>query len=233
MTVPQSVARWLLVSGLLLCLTYGASIAYRVVASRAALTLFEMSRPAAELPAPQPRALVIPTGSVDQRLWSRKRVTGYLESLAAQFPAPVAVLRIPQAGIEAPLFESTDELVLNRGVGRIAGTALPGEGGNIGIAGHRDGFFRGLKDVIVGDAVILVTPSDTATYIVDRITIVTPNDTSVLAPTATPAVTLVTCYPFYFVGHAPQRYILRCSLRERIPNHAVAAQQGRRPAESP
>jgi sortase A len=232
-TGSRSVGRWLLISGVVLCLTYAGSIVYRVAASRVALRSFEVTRAAADAPPPEPPALAIPTLSVDQRLWSRKRAAGYLESLAAYFPPPSAVLRIAKVNIEAPVFEGTDELVLNRGVGRIVGTAPLGEGGNIGIAGHRDGFFRGLKDVVPGNTVILVTARDTATYIVDRITIVTPNDTSVLAPTATPTVTLVTCYPFYFIGHAPQRYILRCSLRERIPNHAVAAQQERRPAESP
>jgi sortase A len=103
----------------------------------------------------------------------------------------------------------TDDWTLNRAVGHIEGTAGPGAAGNSGIAGHRDGFFRGLKDVAVGDAIELETLGAVHHYRVTRTWIVEPDDVSVLDPTASPAVTLVTCYPFYFVGSAPQRFIVR------------------------
>jgi len=109
-------------------------------------------------------------------------------------------------------FGGTDELTLNHGVGRIAGTAHPRDSGNIGIAGHRDGFFRGLKDVAVGDIIDLKTLTGTNTYAVDRIQIVSPRQVEVLGPTSVPSITLVTCYPFYFIGSAPQRYIVTASL---------------------
>jgi sortase A len=83
----------------------------------------------------------------------------------------------------------------------------------MGIAGHRDGFFRGLKDVVLGDALELETTSGTQTYIIDSIKLVTPDDVSVLRNEPTSALTLVTCYPFYFVGSAPQRYIVHASAR--------------------
>ena len=108
--------------------------------------------------------------------------------------------------------EGTDDLSLNRAVGHIAGTPRPGENGNVGIAGHRDGFFRGLKDVSTGDTIEIVTPDGVDKYVIDEITVVNPTDVSVLAPRAQPSVTLVTCYPFYFIGSAPQRYIVRASL---------------------
>ena len=111
------------------------------------------------------------------------------------------------------LFEGTDDPVLNRGVGRIVGTAQVGQTGNMGIAGHRDGFFRGLKDVVLGDVLELDTTSGKQTYIIDSIKLVTPDDVSVLRNEPTSALTLVTCYPFYFVGSAPQRYIVHASLR--------------------
>ena len=101
---------------------------------------------------------------------------------------------------------------LNRGVGRIIGTARPGGPGNIGIAGHRDGFFRGLKDISVGDDVELTTTKERATYIVDQIEIVSPTDVRVLQPRGVSSLTLVTCYPFYFVGDAPNRFIVHASL---------------------
>ena len=107
----------------------------------------------------------------------------------------------------------TDDLSLNRAVGHIAGTALPGDSGNVGIAGHRDGFFRGLKDIVTGDTIEITTQAKTDTYVIDQITIVNPSDVSVLAPRSQPSVTLVTCYPFYFVGSAPQRYIVQASLK--------------------
>jgi sortase A len=127
----------------------------------------------------------------------------------------LAVLRIPALDLEVPILEGTDEVTLNRGVGRIAGTSLPGQGGgNIGIAGHRDGFFRSLKDVRTGDAIELATMSGTDIYVVDRIGVISPNDVAVLQPRTKDSVTLVTCYPFYFVGPAPRRFIVQASLKE-------------------
>ena len=150
---------------------------------------------------------------VDYSLWSEKRIKDYEASLAEHFDRPLAVLRIQKIHLEVPLFEGTDDPVLNRGVGRIIGTAQVGQTGNMGIAGHRDGFFRGLKDVVLGDALELDTTSGTQTYIIDSIKLVTPDDVSVLRNESTSALTLVTCYPFYFVGSAPQRYIVHASLR--------------------
>jgi sortase A len=149
---------------------------------------------------------------VDFNLWSDKRIEAYKQSLALHFDPPVAVLRVERIHLEVPVLEGTDDLTLNRGVGRIAGTARPGEDGNIGIAGHRDGFFRGLKDVKLGDRMELVTTNKTDTYVVDKVEIVTPDNVSVLRATSAPTLTLVTCYPFYFIGSAPQRYIVHASI---------------------
>jgi sortase A len=150
-------------------------------------------------------------------LWSSKRIQGYQESLAAHFAPALALLRIPKLDLEVPILEGTDDLTLNRAVGHIAGTPRPGEDGNVGIAGHRDGFFRGLKDVSTGDTVEIVTPDNVSKYVIDEITVVDPSNTSVLARRAQSSVTLVTCYPFYFIGSAPQRYIVRASLAESGP----------------
>jgi sortase A len=100
---------------------------------------------------------------------------------------------------------------LNRGVGRILGTAQLGQPGNLGIAGHRDGFFRGLKDVGPDDVIEVIRPGQTDFYAITQIQIVDPGNVSVLAPTSTQTLTLVTCYPFYFIGNAPQRYIVTAS----------------------
>jgi len=125
----------------------------------------------------------------------------------------IAILRIPKLRLEVPVLDGTDAITLNRGVGRIRGTALPGEGGNIAIAGHRDGFFRRLKDIHAGDEIELLAAQRTDIYIVDRIVIVDPDDTSVLENGATPALTLVTCYPFHYIGNAPRRFVVEASLK--------------------
>lgn len=148
------------------------------------------------------------TAEVDYSLWAAGRIREYEESLQANLDAPQALFRIPKLQLEVAVLEGTSDLVLNRGVGRIEGTAQIGEVGNIGLAGHRDGFFRGLKDIETGDAMELETLTGTHTYEIDKISIVQPQDVYVLAPTEESRITLVTCYPFYFVGKAPLRYIV-------------------------
>ena len=150
--------------------------------------------------------------SSSNRLWDSARIRAYRSSLAVKFPPPEAILRVPKANIEVPVLEGTDDLTLNRGAGHLPGTALPGQPGNMAITGHRDGFFRGLKDLSAGDIIEVERPGQTDRYLVRNIHIVSPSDTSVLAPTPDSTLTLITCYPFYFVGAAPQRYIVQASL---------------------
>jgi sortase A len=145
----------------------------------------------------------------DLSLWSSKRVNAWRETHKREAPLPLAVLRIPRLRLEVPVLAGTDEWTLNRAVGHIEDTARPGADGNAGIAGHRDGFFRGLKDIRSGDVLEVETLASVQQYQVERTWIVEDEDVSVLDPTATPSVTLVTCYPFYFVGAAPQRFIVR------------------------
>jgi len=119
-------------------------------------------------------------------------------------------------------YKRTLNIILNRGVGHIAGTALPGQPGNIAITGHRDGFFRPLKDAREGDIIEVQRKSQTDRYVVSKIKIVFPSDTSVLNNTADSTLTLITCYPFYFVGAAPQRYIIQASLLPHAPTSSTA-----------
>ncbi len=153
-----------------------------------------------------------PAPDTENPLWSIQRTKSYKANLGKPAES-LAVLRIPALRLEVPVLEGTDALTLNRGVGRIAGTSLPGQGGNIGIAGHRDGFFRPLKDIRRGDLIELVTTTRTDLYAVDRVRITSTADVSVLRPRRNPSLTLVTCYPFYFVGPAPSRYIVEASLK--------------------
>jgi len=204
----RKIERWLLVVGLLLIAVYVGARIHRAVLSRATLERFKVQQQSLK---EQPGRLELVTARPDFSLWSQKRIADYQESLAEHFAPAIGILRIPKIQVEVPVLEGTDDLSLNRGVGRIAGTASPGQNGNIGIAGHRDGFFRGLKDVALGDTIELVTPTQTETYVIDRVVIVDPSDVSILGPRPHPSLTLVTCYPFYFVGSAPKRYIVQAS----------------------
>jgi sortase A len=143
----------------------------------------------------------------DQTLWAAGRVRDYQAALQSPEKA-VAVLTIPSLKLEVPVFGNDDELSLNRGAGLVAGMGTPDTGGNVGIAGHRDGFFRVLKDAKVGDLIEIRTHRKLHRYRVTSINIVDKTDKQVLADTDEPGVTLVTCYPFYYLGNAPQRYIV-------------------------
>jgi sortase A len=167
----------------------------------------------------------VAASGADFSLWDVRRVRAYKEDFKSA-NAPLAVLHISKIGLDAPLLDGTDALTLNHGVGRIFGTARPGEAGNIGIAGHRDGFFRGLKDLKLGDAIELRTKKGMDHYVVDVIEIVKPNDVHVLGPRPVASLTLVTCFPFYFVGSAPQRYIVHASRREFEPAQSNPTEQG-------
>jgi sortase A len=116
-----------------------------------------------------------------------------------------------------------DKKTLRRGAGHIPATALPQqEEGNVGIAAHRDSHFRELKDIREDDTIELTTLDGTFRYQVEWTKIVKPADVSVLEPTDEPALTLVTCYPFYYVGSAPERFIVRAT---RIPEVEVESQE--------
>ena len=126
--------------------------------------------------------------------------------------SPVGRLDIPRLGVSAVVRAGSDARTLRLAVGHSPGTSLPGEGGNVGLAAHRDTFFRRLGEIRADDEVRLVTPDGTFTYRVQSTRVVNPSDVWVLDPTAAPALTLVTCYPFTYVGSAPRRFIVRAHL---------------------
>jgi len=117
-------------------------------------------------------------------------------------------LEIPRLGMSVAVLHGTNSRILRLGAGHIEGTALPGEKGNSAIAGHRDTFFRTLKGIRENDEIHLQTATGLFRYEVDWMKVVAPDDTSVLAPSSESALTLVTCYPFYFLGAAPQRFVV-------------------------
>ena len=201
--------RLLLIFGISLASLYLGNLVYSAVYSRASMQSFWISQASAQTALEEhPQAQGSPP---DLSLWSLKRIKAYQASLLANVPPPLGVLDIPSLRLQVPILEGTDDLTLDRSVGHIAGTAWLTDGGNIGIAGHRDGFFRALKDIHVGDAIDLHSQQGSTHYLVDEIEIVPPDDVSVLGPRAKSSLTLVTCYPFYFVGSAPLRYIVHAS----------------------
>ena len=118
-------------------------------------------------------------------------------------------LELPRLGLSALVAEGVDDATLGVAVGHVPGTAFPGEPGNVALAGHRDTVFRRLADVEPGDRLRFVTPDGGFEYRVDRLDVVGPGRTDVVGPTDEPTLTLVTCYPFGYVGRAPLRYVVR------------------------
>jgi len=132
----------------------------------------------------------------------------------AGLPPPAAGTRlgrieIPSLNMKIMIQEGTDYRTLQRGIGHITGTALLGQRGNVGLAGHRDTFFRDLRNIHKGDEITLVTLTGDTHYRVDQISIVGPRDSGVLRDSGENILTLVTCYPFYYIGNAPKRFIVR------------------------
>jgi len=182
---------------------------YSAVYAHVAVQRFWMSQAAAQS---RPEAQSASDDrSPDTHLWSEKRIRAYRASLLSKVSSPVALLQISSLRLQVPVLEGTDDATLDRAVGHISGTAEPGDMGNIGIAGHRDGYFRGLKDLQIGETIDLYFRKRHLRYIVHDIQIVLPTDVSVLRPQDSNSITLVTCYPFYFVGSAPQRYIVHAT----------------------
>jgi len=204
------------VGSTILVLSIGA-FTYRSVSSGRALEEFDRMRQTEHqtgAKAVVPKKVELKAdGPVDFGLLFLMNDQATTESLKVLNIPPLAVLSFEKLHIRVPVFEGTDDLTLNRGAGWVEGTARPGEDGNIGIAAHRDGFFRALEHAKVGDTMQLDTVFDTATYTVDEIEIVEPERVSVLDPRAVPSITLVTCFPFDYVGAAPRRFIVHAALK--------------------
>jgi sortase A len=201
----------LLVSGLGLLAVFGIARIDRSIGSYNALKSFS-TRSFVEASSLPTREL---TGQIEAPL------SMYQRSAHSESSVPLALLRIPRIRLIVPVLDGTDARTLNHGAGHIPGTARPGEIGNIGVAAHRDGFFRGLKDIEKGDVLQLETAKGTDVYIVNQIRIVAPSDVSVLRPRPESSLTLVTCYPFHFIGSAPKRFIVTAALRK----HSVAGSE--------
>lgn len=219
-----TIERALLFAGLILLALYAGLRIQGAVLSRVAVQTFE--RTARKVPISGNLNKSSGAFQIDFSTWSESRLQSYRQSLARHTAPVLAVLRINSIQLEVPVLNGTDTLSLNRGIGWIRGTTQPGQFGNIGLAGHRDSFFRRLKDLRVGERAELVTHDRTDTFVIDNIRVVNPEDVSVLLPRA-PSLTLVTCYPFYFVGSAPQRYIVHASIVRSVSDRLVASAAGK------
>lgn len=213
--------RLLLSVGLGLLAVFVGAYVHRTVMFRAAMKSFEHARQEATGNLSESKAGAMVTSEdnktkVDDHrpsLSDHSRVRNTASSARRVAEVPLAILRIPKIQLEVPVLKGTDDITLNRGVGQIAGTAAPGEKGNVGIAGHRDGFFRNLNGISKGDVIELETTSASEIYVVDRLLVTGPDDVSVLQPRDAQSLTLVTCYPFHFVGPAPRRFVVQASLK--------------------
>jgi sortase A len=220
-------ALWTL--GVLLLLVFAGGRALGEIERRQAIHAFTASKPAAitaavgnrggfdagTSPATTPAspstwaALPSAPGDPDRSEWSTARVRDHAESRVEDTSLPVALLRIPRVALEVPVFPDVGERNLNRGAGLVDTGAGPDSNGNIAIAAHRDGYFRALRRVEVGDVIELESASQNRRYRIDALSIVDPHDLSPLQSSSGPVLTLITCYPFWFVGNAPQRFIVR------------------------
>jgi sortase A len=215
----QQLIRWLqrifCTAGMALLSFCVLAVTHAQVSSRLSLWVFDVLQQSSA-GVGSPTALEGGDERIDFSLWSLRRIAAYKSSTARILERPIAILRIPRLGLIAPVFEGTDTLTLNRGLGRTRGTARFGESGNVGIAGHRDSFFRRLKDVGTGELIEVVTETEKNDYVVTRTTVVTPSDVGVLRTSSAMAITLVTCYPFYMVGDAPYRYVVQTSFITQV-----------------
>lgn len=156
--------------------------------------------------------------SHEQRLLSHElEITHAPVAVSSAIPPQSVIgrLEVPRLSLSAVAREGMDDRTLDVAVGHVPGTALPGDPGNAAFAAHRDTFFRPLRRVHEGDVVTVTTPGGAYRYLVTSTRVVNPDDVSVLDPTPTPTLTLVTCYPFSYIGSAPYRFIVRGELLPR------------------
>lgn len=121
----------------------------------------------------------------------------------------IGEIEVARAGLKAIVVQGDSTKLLRRAVGHLPATALPGEAGNVVLAGHRDGLFRPLREVLPGDTITLRTSAREFRYQVEWTAVVPPTAVRVIQPTSERALTLVTCFPFYYVGAAPERFVVR------------------------
>lgn len=156
---------------------------------------------------------------IDARIYEahalRQLALARIQTASVRMAVPLPVegtgigeIRIGRLGLSAVVVQGESEAILQHAVGHLARTALPGNEGNVVLAGHRDTLFRPLKDILEGDRITLQTPEREFEYVVESTSIVKPTDVGVIEPSGGHTLTLVTCFPFYYIGPAPKRFIV-------------------------
>lgn len=184
-------------AGVLALLTAGFFYLDTALFQRARNRAFDQMRAAERSPA------------ASQAVPARSRSDSAMNRVPVAAGTELGRIQIPALHLSAIILQGTGAGTLRRAVGHLPASALPGQPGNIVLAGHRDTFFRPLRGIQPGDTITLQTLRASFDYRVETIRIVSPNDTAVLKASASDTLTLVTCYPFYFVGPAPRRFIVR------------------------
>jgi LPXTG-site transpeptidase (sortase) family protein len=166
--------------------------------------------------------------TVEARRFQAERAAEFARASLAHAPVTVragglvGMLDVPRLNLTTPVIEGDDDTTLKRAVGHLPDTPLPWQDGNSALAGHRDGLFRPLKDIKIGDEIRFRTSRDEFRYRVTGTSIVKPEDVSVLEDRQQRSLTLITCYPFYYVGNAPKRFIVHAA---RVADSAAARSQ--------
>jgi sortase A len=186
-----AMVEWLLILGAAVCLGWSAFVVARAWLYQSRQLPITLSAPAS------------------QTLLEETAVPSTAGPSAPPIGEPMGRIEVPRLHVSAAIANGDDDGTLSVAIGHLPDTPFPWEAGNSALAGHRDTFFRELRNIRVGDDMRVVTPYGDFTYQVSRTLIVTPDDLSVLGPTAEPTLTLVTCYPFSYVGHAPKRFIVQ------------------------
>jgi sortase A len=207
---------WLL--AVLAMLPYPLSSLARVYYSELARAQTAEPGAAAAIPGTDPVAAVVQDKQPrqaprpDTRLWSDGRIKALAHLLPGTPASAEALLLLPGQEQGIAVYDGATEAHMTLGAGRLVGTSPLDGDGNIALSAHRDGAFRALKDLAVGDQLRLQTGSRERVFQVTTLSVVQPDAIHVLAPTARPTLTLITCYPFYFIGSAPERYVVRAQL---------------------
>jgi sortase A len=134
----------------------------------------------------------------------------------------IGEMQVPRLGLSVMVVQGDSHASLRHAVGHLAKSALPGEWGNVALAGHRDTFFRPLRDIQLGDEIRFMTLEHNFEYVVESIEVVAPTDIRVLEPSSGHDLTFITCFPFYYVGPAPKRFVVRAREVHRMPREELA-----------
>jgi sortase A len=134
----------------------------------------------------------------------------------------IGEIQVPRLGLDAIVVQGDSPAGLRHAVGHMPKSALPGEWGNVALAGHRDTFFRPLRDIQLGDEIRFKTPEHSFEYLVESIEVVAPTDIQILEPSSGHDLTFITCFPFYYVGPAPKRFVVRAREIGKMPQKQLA-----------